>query len=246
MVEPRKAIESVVRYISQHPDELSRIIRSGLGMRLGVPLAALKWILAELTDEAGLAAELFVDPPGLQFGATVDRMNTQIRVEASLFAQNIDISAEHIRIELRVENLELDVLSEEKTQLSALVKSGALNLSRPGDLINELPGMPAVIVQAHGNRIVLDLMRAERFNNPYYRELVGLLSSLVTIKDVRTEDSDHIDVSLRTLPRGPRAASRAVRSTLLKPGFHRARRAAFRLLSRSPARRLLSSGHQGY
>lgn len=240
MVEPRKALESMVRYLSNHPDELSRMVRSGLGMRIGVPMAALKWLLTELTKDAGLDAQLDVDPPGLHFETNLERMQTPMRVAANLYVQNIEIDERQMRVDLRVENLNIQILGEQKTQLSALIKSGALNLSRPGDLIKELPDVPPVIVYAEGTRIGLDLMKVERFNQSFYRDLVGLISSLITIKDVRTEKSAHLDVSLRTLPRGPLEASRAFRSAVVSPGVNQARRAASRILRRSPARYLLS------
>ena len=244
MVEPRKAIESMVKYLASRPDEISRLVRSGLGMRIGVPLAAFKWMLAEVTKDAGIDALIDVEPPGLRFGATIERMKTRMRINASLFVHDIEIDDRQIRIELRIEGLKVDVLSHEKTQLSALIKSGALDLSKPGDLIQELPNMPPVLVFAEGSRIAVDLMRSDRFSDPKYRELVGLLSSLITVKDVRTEKSDHIDVSLRTFPRGPGVATQAIRNVVVEPGIMRARRIASRVLRRSPARHLLAGPRQ--
>lgn len=242
MVEPRRAVESLVKYLTSHPEEISRFIQSGLGMRIGVPLAAFRWILSELTKDAGIDALLDVETPGLRFGANVDRMNTKMRITSSLFVQDIEIDDRQIRIDLRIEGLKVDVLSHEKTQISALLKSGALDLSRPGDLVAELPGMPPTVVHAEGNRISVDLMRSDRFGDPKLREVVGLLSSLVTVKDVRTEKSDHVDVSFRALPRGPRTAGRAVRDVVVEPGLVEARKIAGRLLRRTPVRLLIGPG----
>ncbi|MEL6190169.1 MAG: hypothetical protein AAFU79_36565, partial [Myxococcota bacterium] len=156
------------------------------------------------------------------------------------FVQNIEIDDQQIRLELRIEDLKIDILSHEKTQLSALIKSGALDLSRPGDLVNELPDIPPVVVHAEGNRITLDLMRSERFSEPRHREIVGLLSSLVTVRDVRTERSEHIEVTFRALPRGARSAGRMVRDVVVEPGIVRARKLAGRFIRRTPVRRLIS------
>ena len=143
-----------------------------------------------------------------------------------------------------IENLSIDVLSAEKTQLSALIRSGALDLSRPGDLVDELPDLPPVVVFAQGNRIAVDLMKAERFENPRLKEIVGVLSALVTVKDVRSEKSEHVDVSLRALPRGPRTATRALRNAVLEPGISQARKLTGRLLRRAGGRRLLGGGSE--
>lgn len=242
MVEPRRAVESMVRYLTARPDEITRFIRSGLGMRLGVPLAAFRWILAEVTRDLGMDAELDVDPPGLRFAGTIEKMNTRMRIHAGLFVQDILIDDHQIRLTLRVEGLRIDVISEQKTQLSALLRSGALDLSRPGDLVNELPNVPPVVVHAQGTRIELDLMRSGRFEDSRLRELVGALSALVTVKDIRTESSDHVDVTLRTLPRGPATATQALKTAVIKPGIARARSLAKRLLRRTPPGRFLLSG----
>lgn len=239
-MEPRRAIESTVRYLASRPDEIVRFVRGGLGMRLGVPLAAFRWILAELTEEAGLDAKLDVDPPGLQFAATLDRMRTRMRIRAGLFIQNIEISDRRIALTLRIEGLKIDILSEEKTQLSALIKSGALDLSRPGDLVKELPDIPEVVVRAEGTKIELDLMRSQRFQDSRLREVVNVLSALVTVNDIRTERTEHIDVSFRTLPRGPLEATRVLRDAVVRPGVQRAKQLARRLLRRTSKRFLIS------
>ncbi len=233
MVEPLRAVETLVRYLGAHPEEIGRFVRSGLGMRVGVPLAAFRWLLSELTKDAGVDAELDVDPPGLRFGATVDKMRTRMRITAALFVQDIEIDEHQFRIELRIEDLNIAVLSSEKTQISALIRSGALDLSRPGDLLAELPDIPDVVVDARANRIAIDLMRSERFGDPRIKELVGLLSALVTVKEVRTEKTQHVDVAFRALPRGPFSAGRAVRDVLVQPSLGRARQIAKRLLGRN-------------
>ena len=125
-------------------------------------------------------------------------------------------------MELRFEDVALKILSEKRTVVSALVNSGALNISQLGSLIRELPRMPPVIVEAQENRIVFDLLKSQQLDNRVVRHLVGLWSSLITVDGVETE-TDHLDVVFRALPRGRSAAMNSVRQHLIAPGFRRLR-----------------------
>ncbi len=243
MLNSKKAVESMVRYMASHPEEVTRFIRSGLGMRVGVPLAAFRWLLNEVAKDAGMNPELDADPPGLRFAATLDKMGTQFRVNASLFINQVQIDENHLRVEMRIDNLKLKVLSEEKTQLSALIKSGALDLSNPGDLVSELPGIPSMVVLAEGNKIAIDIMRSPRLiANRRAREVVGLLSSLVTVNNIES-DTGHLDVVFRALPQGPVHAGRTVSRTLVNPVTRRIGKFASRITRRFPTQRLLGGGN---
>jgi len=104
-----------------------------------------------------------------------------------------------------------------------LIKSGALDLSRPGNLVKHMPDLPPVLVEATGNRIILDLMRHPKIGgSSQVRNAVSLATSILTIHGVETDDS-HLDVSFRALPEGVFHAAREVRRHLVVPGIRRAR-----------------------
>jgi hypothetical protein len=44
MPTPQETVEAVRSYLRTHPEELGRAVRSALGLRFGVPLAALRWL----------------------------------------------------------------------------------------------------------------------------------------------------------------------------------------------------------
>jgi hypothetical protein len=219
----RSVLGAARRYLSTHPEELARVIRSSFGLRFGVPLAVFRWMIQQLADNADdLDVELAAEPPGLRFGASLDKMDTTLRLSGVLYIARINVNADEIRIELRLDRVKIRVLSEKKTVVSALVRSGALDITRIGDLIHELPGIPPFIAEARNDRIVLDLMRAPALGeNPWLRHAVGMMSSLITVHGVETESSDHLDVVLRALPRGTVNAVGALRSHLLGPGARR-------------------------
>lgn len=223
MLRPGDIFDAASRYLRGHPEELARIVRSSFGLRFGVPLAAFRWMMEQLVEDvSALEPEITAVPPGLKIGVTLEKMETRIRFNATIYVDRIDVSSQKILVGIRLSGVSLKVLSEKKTVMSALINSGALDISQLGNLINELPGLPPVIEEAGGQRIVFDLMRSPRFDNMLVRNIVGLLSSLITVQGVETE-TDHLDVVLRALPRGSTAAVGAVRRHLVRPGWSRVR-----------------------
>ena len=222
-------------YIRAHPEEVSRVVRGGLGLRFGMPLAALRWLMTHLVDDArGIDPVVEARPPGLFIAATTEKMETRMRVSAVVYVTRIRVDDLRARMELRVDDLHIDILSERKTVISALIRSGALDVSQVGNVVRELPKIPDFVVEAEGQRLVIDLMRAPSLaGNPVVRHAVGLTSALVTVQGVETED-DHVDMQLRAFPRGTRSAVRAFRSHLVRPAVN----GAFDILERWQLRRL--------
>ncbi len=224
MVASRDIINAARDYLRGHPEEIARIVRSSFGLRFGLPLAAFRWLIENLLKNSdSLDPEIVAHPPGLGVAATIDKMDTKIRFSAIIYIQNIRVSADEARVEIRMEDVKLTVLSDKKTIVSALINSGALNISQIGNLVNELPGLPPFMAEAHENRLVIDLMKAPQFaDNQILRHLVGALSSLITVHGVQTE-SEHLDVVLRALPSGGLAAVGAISEYVVSPGVGRVR-----------------------
>jgi hypothetical protein len=104
-----------------------------------------------------------------------------------------------------------------------LIKSGALDLSKPGNLVKHMPDLPPVLISAHDDRIILDLMKHPKIGgDPRARNLISLITSVVTVHGIET-DEQHFDVSLRAFQDGVVNAAREVRRHVLAPGLKRAR-----------------------
>lgn len=238
----RAVVSAVTGYFRTHPEEIERIVRSSFGLRFGVPLAAFRWLVEQaIGDPAAHGVVIEAEPPGLRVGGTFEKMDTRMRGEAVIYVNRVMVSGDELRFEIRLEQVDLQVLSDRKTQLSALIKSGALDLSKPGNLVDELPDMPPVIADAYDNKLVIDLMRSPRFrNNRILRHAVGLLSSLVTVYGIQTE-TDHLDVVFRALPRGGFGAADAVQEHVVEPGLRRVWARFSRSAQNGRVRRLLSA-----
>lgn len=222
MPTPQQTVDAVRTYLRTHPEELGRAVRSALGLRFGVPLPALKW-LGEQAERTGKVEDFQIDsvPPGLRLAGNLDLMNTPVRASAIIYVERIVFNEQELTVALRLEEVSLKLNGESDTPVAALIKSGALDLSNPGTLVNFMPQRSPVLASANGNRIVLDLMRDPKVGkNPLVRRAVSLLTSFVTLHGVET-DTRHLDIAFRALPVGLGGAVRSVRKNVVLPSMSR-------------------------
>jgi hypothetical protein len=222
MPTPQETVDAVRSYLRVHPEELGRAVRSALGLRFGVPLAALRWI-GQQAERSGKVEDFHIDPvpPGLRLSGNLDAMNTPIRASAIIFVERVVFNDEELTVALRLEEVMLKLNGDSDSPVAALIKSGALDLSNPGTLVNFMPGRSPVVAEANGNRIVLDLMRDPNIGkNPLVRRAVSVLTSFVTLHGVES-DTKHLDIAFRALPTGLGGAAQSLRKNLVLPSMSR-------------------------
>jgi hypothetical protein len=211
-------LEAASRYLRTHPDEVMRMIRNAIGLRFGVPIAGLRWLAAN--NEGGPRdVQIDPDPPGIRVAATLNMMETTVRATTSIFIERIKASSEELRLEIRLEGTSLKVLDEDsETPVAALIRSGALDLTKSGSLAAHMPKVSRLLGESTGNKLVIDLMKHPKIGkNKLVRRALGLVSSFVTVHGVES-DEGHLDVLLRAFPRGVGGAARAVRDHLFTDG----------------------------
>ena len=110
--------------------------RHALGMRIAVPLDALRWFIANTPPSKKAPQDVTITPrpPAIGIGATVDLMGTTVRAGASIRVDQIEVGEEKFRVSLRLSDVNMKVLGESATPVAGLIKSGALDLSKPGNL----------------------------------------------------------------------------------------------------------------
>ena len=147
--------------------------------------------------------------------ATLDLMSTPIRASATIYVDRVNLGPEQLRFGLRLADVKLTLLDDRsETPVAALIKSGALDLSKPGNLAAFMPKRPAVLVEAEDDRIVLDLKKHPKLAaNGKIERVMRLLSPLVTVKSIETDDA-HVDVALQAFPEGAAQAFAAIRTAL--------------------------------
>jgi hypothetical protein len=213
MLDPRSILSAAVDYVKKNPDELVKAAMNAAGLRFGLPLAGLRWLSAQakLGRKGPKDIEIGSAPPALRLGATVDAMGTPVRASAAIKIDEIEIGSHALRVGIRLSEVKLALIGESETPVATLIKSGALDLSKPGNLVKFLPKRPPAIVDADGDRIVVDLMRVPKIaENSRLRRLLGIVTPLVHVRAIET-DRTHLYVALRATPRGLRRAIDAIR-----------------------------------
>ncbi len=200
---PKKVFRALGGYIRRHPEELLRAAKNATSLKVGVPVRALLWVAKELGGES-VPADLHLEAraPGIFARASFEMMKTPLRGSANIIIDEIKMSEESILLKVRVEDISLVVTEENVgTPVAALLQSGALDLSRPGDLISYMPQRPALLVEASGNVLTLDLMKHPKLSAEGARKLVRVLIPLIEVDAIRT-DGEHLDVAFSALPGG--------------------------------------------
>jgi len=208
----RAALRSAGRFMVKNPTTMLSMARHALGMRIAVPLDSLRWFLANTPPSKKAPQDITITPrpPAIGLGATIDLMGTTVRAGASIRIEKIEVSDHAFKVTLRLSDVTMKVLGESFTPVAGLIKSGALDLSKPGNLAKFMPKQSPVLVEAHDDILVLDLMQSPKFaENEKVRGVLGTLTPVVQVSGMSTE-GDFLILQLRASPFGiPRALNAA-------------------------------------
>jgi hypothetical protein len=199
---PKVIAHAAAGYLRSHPEELVRAVRGAVGLRFGVPLDALRYMAREFASGKKAPKDVVIEarPPGLRLEATVAAMGTTMRARLTLFIEELEVDAEQAKVTARISDMELEVLEGADSPLAGLIKSGALDLSKPGNLVAYMPKRPDMLVDAKDDRVVLDLLKVPKIaQHPKVRRWLAMVTPTFNVAAIRTRD-DHLDVHFRANP----------------------------------------------
>ncbi|MBW2454770.1 MAG: hypothetical protein JRI68_09675 [Deltaproteobacteria bacterium] len=211
---PKRLLATAASYLKAHPEEIVRVVRGAVGMRIGVPLDALRHLAEQFGQGKKAPQDMVFEaaPPGLRVEATVRAMGTTMRARLTVFVEELDVGTDQARVTTRIADMSLEVLDGDDTPLAGLIKSGALDLSKPGNLVAYMPKRPDVLVEAEDDRIVFDILKAPKLaQNRRLRRALSALWPVLSVAAVRTRD-DHLDVHFKASPTRIGEALSAARS----------------------------------
>lgn len=204
MLKPRAILEAAFGYVRRNPEEIVHAARNATSLRFGVPLAALRWAVLQLPAGKRMPTDVEIGtaPPAMRLGATLDAMGTPVRATASVRVEDINTTHDSVRVGLRVRDLKLEVIGDSASPVATLIRSGALDLSKPGNVVKYLPKKPEFIIEADDDRIVIDLLKAPKLaQNPVFRRILEAVTPVLHVGAVETEN-DHLYIRLRATPSG--------------------------------------------
>lgn len=191
---------------------MARMARHAIGMRIAVPLDALRWFITNTPPGKKSPTDVTISaqPPGIAIGANVELMGTKLRASAGITVEELRVDDQELRVSIRLSDVDLQVLGKSESPIVGLLKSGALDLSKPGNLVNFMPNKPPALVYARDDQIVIDLMKVPKLAaNQQLRKMLGTFTPVVNIAAIRTE-GDMLLLAFRATPLGfPRALQAA-------------------------------------
>ncbi|HMY57118.1 MAG TPA: hypothetical protein PKI49_00985 [Pseudomonadota bacterium] len=192
-------IQQAFAYLVSKPDYLLRSAVNATRFRFGLPMDAVTWLLGKLSrGKLPEDLSLVAVPPGVRFSATFNVMGTALFVSAVVSVDGVQLSAESIRVNLRIR--ELQVKPPADSPMAAMLMM--MDLSKPGDMLAFLPFRPQVILSAAGDEFVLDLIQLPKLKtNAMAKRVVAAVSEILTIREFATED-DMLVIGLRAMPSG--------------------------------------------
>lgn len=215
MISAKSVLGAAGAYLKDNPEELLRAAKNAVALRFGVPISALRWLASQSNGARGPRdVEIEAVPPGIRLGASLELMKTPLRARATLYFSQIALTQDSLRVELRLRDVSLTVLDDSSdTPVAALLRSGALDLSKPGNLAAFMPKRPEFLVEAADDRVVLDLMKHKKLSQEKAKRIVQLITPLVVVKAIETDEA-HLDVALAAFPQGVSEAWNGIRRML--------------------------------
>jgi hypothetical protein len=212
-MKPLALAERTVAWIRRHPEDLLGAAIDAVALKLTLPLDALRFLAAQAKGKnAPEEVEIVAVPPGLRVGATLNAMKTRLRVSGTLLIDEMRLGPEELRFAVRLRHVSLAVIGKSDSPVATLINSGALDLSRPGKLVANLPKRPAFIVEADGDHLVIDLMRDPKLARKLGR-FAALVTPLLTVKAVESK-GDALTFQLACLPDGLLGAIGSIRDAV--------------------------------
>src|SRR5262245_3972163 len=116
----REAFKAGFDYLTRNPREILRQLRHAVGLRLAIPLDAVRWLLEHLPP-AKRPKDLVLGaaPPAITVAATVDVMGTELRAGAAVRIEDVKLSPEALRLSLRLANFTLEPLGAGDSPIAA-------------------------------------------------------------------------------------------------------------------------------
>ncbi len=214
MLNTQELFDSTRDYLMRHPEEVLRAVKNTFLLRFGVPLDALRWLASKAGGKkAPKDVQIEAVPPGIRVGATLDLMGAIVRASAIIYVEDVRIDSEQVRFDTRLADVSLKLLSESESPVATLIQSGALDLSKPGNLVKFMPKRPPMIVEAKDDVISIDLMKHPALKNAKVEAVLSLVTPFITIGAIRT-DWEHLDVVFKPLQAGLGRALAQVRDRL--------------------------------
>ena len=205
----KEAISDAGRYVVGNPSVVLRMLAHAASLRLAIPLDIIRWLASHILtgdDDPG-NVRITAVPPGLRLEAEAVFMRNAMKAGATLVVKSVTASPDELTVSIRVDDLTMEA-KDPKSPLAQLLKSGALPLDKPGNLMKMAGKLPPVVAETSDDVLVLDLMQVPEIrDNAAVRQALEAFTPVIPLEEVYT-DEDLLLIAFRAVPSGfPRMLS---------------------------------------
>ena len=207
------ALRNVAGYVARNPGTLFTLARHAAGLRVAVPLDAIRWGISEFLQGGSGPSDIRIEArqPAIHVGATITIMGTTLSSASSIEVTELRVGSDELLMTLQVRDVDLQVIGDSPSPLAKMIASGAFDLKNPANLMRFIPKKPPMLVEASGDTFVLDLMKLPQLGtNPAIMRVLRTVTPVLTVSTLGTE-GDYLVVGLRATPTGIRESISAVR-----------------------------------
>lgn len=197
------------------PAQTLKLITQVLGGRISIPLSALRARLAPLAEKVSLDIESAA--PGLRVRGEARALGAPIRFAARLDADGVHIEGARRTVCIRISEAELTTDEDAPGPLADAIRNGMIDIANPATLIGNMMSLPAMIVRAQGQEVIVDLMRIPAIErDEMLSAAIAAATSYLCVTGIQFAD-DAIELRLGLLPGGPKEAALSTARAALTP-----------------------------
>ena len=191
------------------------LVTQALGGRIRIPLDTVRRRLTDLSEKV----EIDVSPAndGLRVRGQAHALGAPIAFSARLEASGIDVAGERRTVRIRMSEVALATDDEAPGPLADAIRNGMIDTANPATLVGNMISLPDMIVEAEGQDIVIDLMKAPALRrDEILRATFATATSYLGVTGVQIVD-DSIELRVGLLPGGPKEAILSTARAALTP-----------------------------
>lgn len=197
------------------PDQALRSLAQAIGGRLSIPLSLVRSRLAPLSEKVAL--ELEPASPGLRVSGAARALGAPIRFAARIDVDGVHVEGARRTVRVRLSEVELSTDEDAPGPLAEAIRTGMIDTNNPATLIGNMISLPAMIVEASGQDVVVDLMKVPAIqNDDVLRAAFAAATSYLCVTGVEIS-GDAVELRLGVLPGGVREAALSTARAALAP-----------------------------